>query len=57
MIYLTDDWKIFTNERLEQFRDNIEKLLKLHGEDICNRLQCFYSSIAKLFQGNNVGSI
>ncbi|CAF2035606.1 unnamed protein product [Rotaria magnacalcarata] len=57
IIDLTDDWKIFTNERLEQFRENKEKLFKIHGEDIYNRLEYFYASIAKLFQGNNVGGI
>ncbi|CAF4810576.1 unnamed protein product [Rotaria socialis] len=57
IIDLTDDWKIFTNERLEQFHKNKEKLLKIHGEDIYNRLEYFYASIAKLFQGNNVGGI
>ncbi|CAF0870934.1 unnamed protein product [Rotaria sp. Silwood1] len=57
VVDLSDDWRIFTSERLEKFRQNKDDLLKIHGEDIYNRLEYFYASVAKLFMGKNVGGV
>jgi cyclopropane fatty-acyl-phospholipid synthase-like methyltransferase len=54
---LTNDWKIFTKERLDLFQNNKMNLIQIHGEDIYQRLEYFYQSIVKLFQGNNVGGV
>jgi cyclopropane fatty-acyl-phospholipid synthase-like methyltransferase len=57
IVDLTNDWKIFTKQRLEQFQENKNELIQIHGEDIYNRLEYFYQSIVKLFQGENVGGV
>ncbi|CAF1085802.1 unnamed protein product [Rotaria sordida] len=57
IVDLSDDWRIFTSERLEKFRQNKDDLLKIHGEDIYNRLEYFYASVSKLFMGKNVGGV
>ncbi|CAF0950104.1 unnamed protein product [Adineta steineri] len=54
---LTQQWKDFTKQRFQQYQENKQNLLNIHGEDIYNRLQYFYSSIVKLFMGNHVGGI
>jgi cyclopropane fatty-acyl-phospholipid synthase-like methyltransferase len=54
---LTSQWKSFTSERLQEFRQNKSKLLQIHGEEIYNRLEYFYGSIVKLFLGENVGGV
>lgn len=57
IVDLTDDWKSFTKERLDSFRRDEEKLIDIHGNEIYSRLEYFYQSIVKLFQGNHVGGV
>lgn len=57
IINLTNDWKLFTKQRLELFQQNKKNLIQIHGEDIYNGLQYFYQAIVQLFQGQNVGGI
>jgi len=57
IVDLTNDWKSFTKERLENFQNNKNQLIQIHGEDIYNRLEYFYQSIVKLFQGDNIGGV
>jgi cyclopropane fatty-acyl-phospholipid synthase-like methyltransferase/ABC-type nitrate/sulfonate/bicarbonate transport system substrate-binding protein len=57
IVDLTNDWKIYTKQRLEQFQLNKNQLIEIHGEEIYYRLEYFYQSIVKLFTGENVGGV
>lgn len=53
----TADWSVFVVDRLNVFRDNMSELLHLYGEETVEALGHFYSTVAELFLGGNLGGI
>jgi len=54
---LTQDWKDFTQQRLDSFQQNQQQLIDIHGQEIYSRLEYFYQAIVSLFQQNAIGGI
>jgi cyclopropane fatty-acyl-phospholipid synthase-like methyltransferase len=54
---MTDDWKRYTAERLEKFDSLKDSFVKIHGQDVFDRLRYFYCKVSELFQGGNLGGV
>ena len=54
---LSLQWKQFTQQRANNFQNNRIQLIKIHGEDLYQRLNSFYTDIQQLFQRQRVGGI
>jgi len=52
---LTNDWKAYTNERVQSWESNKAALESIHREDTYSRLLTFYTRIRDLFAGGNLG--
>jgi cyclopropane fatty-acyl-phospholipid synthase-like methyltransferase len=52
---MTESWKDFTADRLQVFRDNRSRNLRLHGEAITDGLDDFYATVAGLFERGVLG--
>lgn len=53
----TEDWKAYTRERLNFFKQIRETKINVYGEETYNRLFSFYSTIADLFEGGRLGGV
>jgi hypothetical protein len=51
------EWIPFIAERLEAFRANEERNLRVHGPDLTRELEVFYSTVHELFTRGNVGGV
>ena len=54
---VTASWTDHVAERAQAYRDNREHEVALHGEQVFAGLDDFYSSIAGLFRGGNLGGV
>ena len=54
---VTASWTSHVSERAQAYRDNREHEVALHGEEVFAGLDDFYSSIARLFRGGNLGGM
>ena len=54
---LTPEWTSMTQERASAFQENKEKEVAVHGEQLVNGLQFFYSAVAQLFKGGHCGGV
>ena len=54
---LTASWTGFVAERARTFRAGRAREVALHGEEVFAGLDDFYTSIARLFQGGNLGGV
>jgi len=52
---LTEEWKKFTELRVQRWEDEKNKLLSIHREDTYNRLGSFYRRIRDLYAAGNLG--
>ena len=57
LIDMTDEWVPFVKERNESFLACRERNLRVHGSEIVDGLEEFYSTIVRLFDGGNLGGI
>jgi hypothetical protein len=57
LVDVTDAWRRFVVERLESFRAARERNCELHGAEIVQALDDFYTAVAALFRGGNLGGI
>ena len=57
LVDVTDAWRRFVVERLESFRAARERNRELHGAEIVQALDDFYTAVAALFGGGNLGGI
>jgi cyclopropane fatty-acyl-phospholipid synthase-like methyltransferase len=57
LVDVTDAWRRFVVERLESFRAARERNRELHGAQIVQALDDFYTAVAALFRGGNLGGI
>jgi len=52
---MTESWKDFTADRLQAFRKNRNRNLRIHGEPITDGLDDFYATVAGLFERGILG--
>lgn len=52
---MTESWRDFTADRLQAFRENRNRNLKIHGEAITDGLDDFYATVAGLFERGVLG--
>jgi sarcosine/dimethylglycine N-methyltransferase len=52
---MTESWKDFTADRLQAFRANRNRNLRLHGEAVIDGLDDFYATVAGLFERGVLG--
>ena len=53
----TESWNNFVHERLNNWHNNKQKYINIHGLVIYQRLDYFYSIIVRLFEGGNIGGV
>mmetsp|Transcript_27726 Transcript_27726/g.55447 ORF Transcript_27726/g.55447 Transcript_27726/m.55447 type:complete len:290 (+) Transcript_27726:32-901(+) len=53
----SNEWKGYVTERLEKFKENKARFIELHGEPTYQSLLHFYSAVAALFVGGNLGGV
>ena len=54
---LTPSWTGFVSDRARAYRANREHEIALHGREVYAGLEDFYSSVASLFDGGNLGGM
>ncbi len=54
---MSDDWTSFTRARLAAFRDSRQRYAEIHGEDVADGMDEFYSAICGLFADNTLGGV
>lgn len=54
---VTESWKNFTASRLKLFRSNLHRSERLHGKDLTEGLDDFYTTVAGLFEAGAVGGL
>ena len=54
---LSEPWTEFSGDRVRVYRDNWDKNVALHGVELVEGLDHFYSSVDELFKGGNFGGI
>ena len=54
---MSADWTEFTRQRLEAFRADRERHVRVHGADIVDSLDAFYSAVDEQFQSGKLGGI
>jgi cyclopropane fatty-acyl-phospholipid synthase-like methyltransferase len=52
---VTADWTAYTAERLAAFRDDRERQVRVHGEEVADGLEDFYATMAGLYAGGVLG--
>lgn len=56
-VELTTEWTQYVTNRLEQFIENKERYTAVHGENAYSGLLEFYTVVATLFNGGNLGGV
>ena len=54
---MSDDWTAFTRARLDQYLENRERHLRVHGEEVFETMCGFYETMVRLFSGGKLGGI
>lgn len=54
---MTEPWRRFVVERLEQFRERRVELVEVHGAETVENLDHFYATVVALFEGERLGGI
>lgn len=52
---VTEEWTAFTAERLAAFRNDRERLVRVHGEEVADGLEDFYATVAGLYADGVLG--
>ena len=52
---VTSDWTAFTAERLAAFRDDRDRLVRVHGEEVADGLEDFFATMAGLYADGVLG--
>lgn len=55
--YMTDSWAEFTSERLDAYRRDRNRHVRVHGEATVDALDLFYSAVNKYFQSGKLAGI
>jgi len=56
-IDMTQEWTQYVTNRLEQFISNKERYTHVHGDDTYSGMLEFYTAVAALFNGKNLGGV
>ena len=56
-IEMTAEWTRYVTKRLGQFIANKDRFISIHGEEAYSGLLEFYSAVATLFSGGNLGGV
>ena len=54
---MTADWTVFTGERLDAYRTEEERHLRVHGQEVFETMCGFYETMVRLFSGGKLGGI
>lgn len=54
---MSDDWAAFTHQRLDDYRADKVRHVRVHGEATVDALDVFYSSVDRHFQSGKLGGI
>jgi hypothetical protein len=54
---VTSPWTAFTASRLQGFRASRQRNISVHGVDIVNGLDDFYTTVARLFDTGAIGGL
>lgn len=54
---MTDDWTEFTCKRLDAYRKDRDRHVRVHGEATVDALDLFYSAVSKYFQSGKLAGI
>ena len=54
---MTDDWAAFTSGRLEDYLDQSERHLRVHGEAVFETMCAFYSTMVTHFSSGKLGGL
>ena len=54
---MSEDWAEFTHQRLQDYNDERERHVRVHGEATVDALKVFYSSVDRHFQSGKLGGI
>jgi SAM-dependent methyltransferase len=54
---MTEDWKVFTNNRLDAFRASRERHVRVYGIAAYDALEEFYATMVRMFEGGNLGGV
>jgi len=54
---MTESWMDYSRQRVAAYRDNWSRNVELHGRELVEGLDHFYSSVDNLFNGGNFGGI
>jgi len=57
MIDLTEKWRVFVSDRLISFRENRQRHVRVHGQQIVDTLDLFYNIVHQLFASGNLGGL
>ena len=54
---MSEDWTAFTRGRLDGYRQQRERHLRVHGEEVFETMCGFYETMVRLFSGGKLGGI
>ena len=57
LVDLSESWSKFSSSRVKSYRENWDRNVAIHGQDLVEGLDHFYSAVDDLFQGGNFGGI
>eukprot|EP01024_Parvocaulis_polyphysoides_P067861 TRINITY_DN8192_c0_g1_i1.p1 TRINITY_DN8192_c0_g1~~TRINITY_DN8192_c0_g1_i1.p1 ORF type:complete len:306 (+),score=55.08 TRINITY_DN8192_c0_g1_i1:3-920(+) len=55
LVDMTQNWAAFVKSRFETFESNLDRNVRVHGQDAVDALKHFYNSTNLLFSGGNLG--
>ena len=54
---MSEDWAAFTHQRLDDYRANRARHVRVHGEATVDALDVFYSTVDRYFQSGKLGGV
>jgi len=54
---MSDDWTAFTRGRLDQYRQEQDRHLRVHGEEVFETMCGFYTTMVRRFSDGKLGGI
>ena len=54
---MTDAWKTYVRERVTAYEANLERHVRIHGQDAAEALLHFYRAVDSLFQSGHLGGV
>ena len=54
---MSDDWAVFTRDRLNSYLEHRDRHLRVHGEEVFETMCAFYDTMVRLFSGGKLGGL